>query len=61
MKINQDKMRQIEAAVQTREAMRIVIRTDYSNDVLAQRFGVNVRTIEKLAALCRNVSCGGMP
>jgi len=61
MKIDREKMRQIEDAVQTREEMRRQIRTLYSDEALAQRLGVHVRTIEKLAALCRNVSCGGMP
>lgn len=51
MKIDREKMRQIGEAVQVREEMRRVIRSSYSNEALAQRFGVNVRTIEKLVAL----------
>lgn len=51
MKIDREKMRQIGEAVKAREEMRQVIRSSYSNDALAQRFGVNVRTIEKLVAL----------
>ena len=53
MKIDREKMRQIGEAVQAREEMRQVIRSSYSNDALAKRFSVNVRTIEKLAALHR--------
>ena len=54
MKIDREKMRQINDAVFTRNWMRQVISDSYSNGALAQRFGVNVRTIEKLAALCRS-------
>ncbi len=53
MKIDREKMRQISEAVKKREEMRRIIRVNYGNDVLAHRFGVNIRTIEKLAALCR--------
>jgi hypothetical protein len=53
MKIDREKMRQIGEAVQTRESMRKAIHESFSNTALAQRFGVNVRTIEKLAALSR--------
>jgi hypothetical protein len=54
MKIDREKMRQIGEAVKERERMRQIIRASYGNDALAQRFGVNVRTIEKLAALHHN-------
>jgi hypothetical protein len=53
MKIDREKMRQIGEAVQAREEMRQVIRASYSNEALAQRFNVNVRTVEKVAALHR--------
>jgi phage baseplate assembly protein W len=53
MKIDREKMLQIGEAVEKREEMRRIIRSNYGNDVLARRFGVNIRTIEKLAALHR--------
>lgn len=53
MKIDREKMRLIGEAVTKREELRQVIRSTYSNESLAARFAVNVRTIEKLAALHR--------
>ena len=51
MKIDREKMAAIGAAVEHRNALRDLIRKAYSNEALASRFGVNVRTIERLAAL----------
>lgn len=59
MKIDRQKMREIGNAVQARDEMRRLIRTSYSNGALAKRFGVNVRTIEKLASLCRTTGIKG--
>jgi len=53
MKIDREKIAEINEAVEWRIAMRTAIRENYSNPALAARFGVNVRTIEKYAALCR--------
>lgn len=48
MKIDREKMNQIGEAVKTREEMRQSIRATYSNDALAQRFGVTWSCIQRV-------------
>lgn len=47
-KLNDDLIKEIRSAATQRENLRKHIRENLSNDALAKRYGVHVRTIEKV-------------